>query len=84
MVHFEFPLAAPSAMDAGNGHRHPHLELEGNRTSVRLEEAVNVHEHFHFSVTIQSEEFFLISAMRGLARQCQREISRQIAADCDC
>jgi hypothetical protein len=41
---------------------------------------MNGHDHFHFSVTIQSEEFFIVSAMRGLARQCQPEINHQIAA----
>jgi tRNA G46 methylase TrmB len=37
------------------------------------------HEHFHFSVTIKSEELFMVSAMRRLARQCQPQINRQIA-----
>jgi hypothetical protein len=37
------------------------------------------HEHFHFSVTIQSWELFMLSAMRGLAWQCQPQINRQIA-----
>jgi hypothetical protein len=36
-------------------------------------------EHFHFSVTIQSWELFMLSAMRGLASQCQPQINRQIA-----
>jgi hypothetical protein len=38
------------------------------------------HEHFHFSVTIQSEELFMVSAMRRLAWQCQPQINRRIAA----
>jgi hypothetical protein len=36
-------------------------------------------EHFHFSVTIQSDELFMVSALRGLARQCQPQINRQMA-----
>jgi len=38
------------------------------------------HKHFHFSVTIQSEELFMVSAMRKLAWECQPQINRQIAA----
>jgi hypothetical protein len=56
------------------------LELVGDLTGVRLAHAMNGHEHFRFSVTIRSEEFFIISAMRGLARACQPEINHQIAA----
>jgi hypothetical protein len=41
---------------------------------------MNQHEHFHFSVTVQSEELFMVSAMRRLAWQCQPQINRQIAA----
>jgi hypothetical protein len=41
---------------------------------------MNRHEHFHFSVTIQSEELFMVSAMRRLAWQCQPQLNRQIAA----
>ena len=41
---------------------------------------MNRHEHFHFSVTIQSEELFMVSAMRRLAWQCQPQINRRIAA----
>ncbi|HWW02660.1 MAG TPA: hypothetical protein VNZ64_23375 [Candidatus Acidoferrum sp.] len=37
------------------------------------------HDHFKFSVVIQSEDLFMVSAMRGLARQCQSEINPQIA-----
>jgi hypothetical protein len=37
------------------------------------------HDHFKFSVTIQSENLFMVSAMRGLAMCCQSEINRQIA-----
>jgi hypothetical protein len=37
------------------------------------------HEHFHFSVTIQSEELFMVSAMRRLAWQFQPQINRRIA-----
>jgi hypothetical protein len=40
---------------------------------------MNQHEHFHFSVTVQSEELFMVSAMRRLAWQCQPQINRQIA-----
>jgi len=38
------------------------------------------HEHFHFSVTIKCEELFILVALRGLARLCQPEINRRIAA----
>jgi hypothetical protein len=38
------------------------------------------HGHFKFSVVIQSEDLFMLSAMRGLARQCQSEINPKIAA----
>jgi hypothetical protein len=41
---------------------------------------MNRHEHFHFSVTVQSEELFMVSAMRRLAWQSQPQINRQIAA----
>jgi hypothetical protein len=41
---------------------------------------VGQHEHFHFSVTIKSEEFFMLGALRGLACQCQPQINRHIAA----
>src|ERR1039458_7708306 len=41
---------------------------------------MNRHEHFHFSVTIQSKELFMVSAMRKLAWECQPQINRQIAA----
>jgi hypothetical protein len=37
------------------------------------------HEHFKFSVTIHCPDLFMISAMRGLAWQCQPEINRQIS-----
>jgi hypothetical protein len=40
---------------------------------------MNRHEHFHFSVTVQTCELFMVSAMRRLARQCQPQINRQIA-----
>ena len=36
-------------------------------------------EHFHFSVTIQSWELFMLSAMRRLPWQCQPQISPQLA-----
>jgi len=36
-------------------------------------------QHFHFSVTIQSDELFMVSALRGLARQCQPQINRRMA-----
>jgi hypothetical protein len=36
-------------------------------------------EHFTFSVSVQSGDFFMISGMRGLAWRCQSEINRQIA-----
>jgi hypothetical protein len=38
------------------------------------------HEHFHFSVTIKTEELFMLAALRGLACQCQPQINRHIAA----
>jgi hypothetical protein len=37
------------------------------------------HKEFTFSVTIHSEEYALISSMRGLAFYCQGEISKQIS-----
>ena len=37
------------------------------------------HDHFKFSVIIHSEDLFMVSAMRGLAWQCQSEINRQIS-----
>jgi hypothetical protein len=40
---------------------------------------MNQHEHFHFSVTIQCWELFMVSAMRKLAWLCQPQINRQIA-----
>jgi hypothetical protein len=70
----------PVAPAIEGGDFRSHLELEGDRTSVTVRDEVNGHVHFHFSVTIQSEEFFIISAMRGLTRQCQPEINHQIAA----
>jgi hypothetical protein len=41
---------------------------------------MNRHKHFHFSVTVQTCELFMVSAMRRLAWQCQPQINRQIAA----
>jgi len=41
---------------------------------------MNRHEHFHFSVTVQTWELFMVSAMRRLAWECQPQINRQIAA----
>jgi hypothetical protein len=41
--------------------------------------AMGHHGHFHFSVAIQCEELFILSALRGLACQCQPQINRQIA-----
>jgi len=46
---------------------------------VKLDNAMSQREHFHFSVTIQSWELFMVSAMRRLAWQCQPQINRQIA-----
>ncbi len=37
------------------------------------------HDHFKFSVTIACKDLFMVSAMRGLAWQCQPEINRQIS-----
>ena len=36
------------------------------------------HAHFKYSVEIQSADLFMVSAMRGLAWQCQEQINRQI------
>jgi len=40
---------------------------------------MNQREHFHFSVAIQSEELFVLSALRDLACQCQPQIDRHLA-----
>jgi hypothetical protein len=40
---------------------------------------VRQHEHFKFSVVIQSKDLYMVSAMRGLAWQCQPQINRQIS-----
>jgi hypothetical protein len=55
------------------------LELAKDRAPARIAVTTNQREHFHFSVSIQSEELFMLSAMRGLAWQCQPQINRQIA-----
>jgi hypothetical protein len=55
------------------------LELGTDRAPVRIAGVMGQHEHFHFSVTIRTEELFMVSAMRGLACQCQPQINRQIA-----
>jgi hypothetical protein len=55
------------------------LELAKDRAPVRLADTTNQRVHFHFSVSIQSEELFMLAAMRGLAWQCQPQINRQIA-----
>jgi hypothetical protein len=36
-------------------------------------------EQFHFSITVQSDDLFVVSALRGLACQCQPQINRRIA-----
>ena len=40
---------------------------------------MNQHKEFIFSVTIHSDDYALVSAMRGLAFYCQMEISKQIS-----
>jgi hypothetical protein len=37
------------------------------------------HDYFKFSVVIESKDLFMVSAMRGLAWQCQPEINRNIS-----
>ena len=63
----------------GSGDFTSHLELAKDRAPVRLADTTNQRAHFHFSVSIQSEELFMLSAMRGLAWECQPQINRQIA-----